>query len=106
RPDKLRRSFDRHFGFCSALPAPSLQRPDLLEAPPAPAPPHDPTCAEAVDRGDQSRTINQLMAAVISSYVENLLDGACSWMSTYIDLHNGMLRSVSIDPRHVTPIVG
>jgi ThiF family len=106
RGDELRRSFDRHFGFCSALPAPSLQRPDLLESPPAAVAPRDLTCAEAVDTGDQSRTINQLMAAVVSSYVENLLEGACSWMATYLDMDNGTLRSVLIDPRHVAPIVG
>jgi hypothetical protein len=106
RPDELRRSFDRHFGICSALPAPSLQRPDLLEAPPAPAEPPDPTCAEAVAHGDQSRTINLLMAAVVASYVESLLEGACSWMATYLDMDNGTLRSVAIDPRHVAPIVG
>jgi PRTRC genetic system ThiF family protein len=106
RADELRRSFDRHFGFCTALPAPFLQRPELLESPPAPVTPPDPTCAEAVDRGDQSRTINQLMAAVIASYVENLLDGACRWMSTYLDMDNGTLRSVPIDPRHVAPVVG
>jgi PRTRC genetic system ThiF family protein len=106
RPDELRRSFDRDFGFCYALPAPSLQRPDLLDAPPERVELSDPTCAEAVDRGDQSRTINQLMAAVIASYVESLLDGSCSWMATYLDMDNGTLRSVPIDPRHVAPIVG
>jgi hypothetical protein len=106
RPDELRRSFDRHFGFCSALPAPSLQRPDLLESPPVAVAPPDPTCAEAVDGGDQSRTINQLMAAVVASYVESLLEGVCSWMATYLDMDNGTLRSTPIDPRHVAPIVG
>jgi hypothetical protein len=103
RPDELR---DPSIAICSALSAPSLQRPDSLEAPPAPAEPSGPTCAQGVDRGDQSRTINQLMAAVVASYVESLLEGACSWMATYLDLDNGTLRSTPIDPRHVAPIVG
>lgn len=58
RPHELRRCFDRDFGFCYALPAPSLQRPDLLDAPTAAVAVPDPTCAESIDRGDQSRTIN------------------------------------------------
>lgn len=106
RPEELRRSFDRDFGFCYALPAPSLQRPDLLDSPPARVAVCDPTCAEAIDHGDQSRTINQLMAAVITSYVESLLDGTCIWMATYLDMDNGTLRSVPIEPRHVAPVVG
>ena len=46
RPEGLRGAFMPQSGLCRALPAPSLQRPDLLEAPPAPQPRLD--CAEAV----------------------------------------------------------
>ena len=38
RAEHLRGAFDRERGTCRALPAPSLQRPDLLAAPPPPAP--------------------------------------------------------------------
>lgn len=55
RPEGLRGAFDQQAGRCRALPAPSLQRPDLLEAPPAPQPRRD--CAGAVAQGDQGPTI-------------------------------------------------
>jgi ThiF family len=51
RPEGLRRAFDASLGRCRALPAPSLQRPDLLDAPPAPQ--GVPDCAESVAHGDQ-----------------------------------------------------
>src|SRR5438309_1404504 len=60
RPDQLRGAFDPVAGVCRALPAPSLQRPDLLEAPPTRAPRDAVTCAVAVSVGEQSATINQV----------------------------------------------
>ena len=62
RAEHLRGAFDRERGVCLALPAPSLQRPDLLDAPPPPAP--RPDCAEAVADGAQGATINQVIAAL------------------------------------------
>ena len=56
RPDGLRGGFVPDRGLCRALPAPSLQRPDLLEAPPEPRP--RPDCAEAIADGAQGPTIN------------------------------------------------
>ena len=73
RPEALRGAFLPEIGLCRALPAPSLQRPDLLDAPPEPQP--APDCAEAVASGDQGPTINQVVAAIAASYVEKLLAG-------------------------------
>jgi PRTRC genetic system ThiF family protein len=106
RPQHLRRAFDPPSGTCHGLPAPSLQRPELLQAPPAAAFHPAPNCAESVADGDQDRTINQVMAAVLASYVERLLDGNCCWMATYIDLDNGSLQSVPAEPGRVASIVG
>jgi PRTRC genetic system ThiF family protein len=96
RRQGLRGAFLADAGLCRALPAPSLQRPDLLDAPP-PAEPR-PDCAEAVARGDQSPTINQAMAALAASYVDKLLAGACGWMASYLDLDDGVLRCVPAEP--------
>lgn len=104
RPEGLRRAFDRSQGRCRALPAPGLQRPDLLDAPPAPEPPQD--CAEAAAAGDQGPTINQLMAALAASYVEKLLAGTCAWMASYLDMDDGTLRCVPADPKAVAAIAG
>jgi PRTRC genetic system ThiF family protein len=100
----LRHAFNPQLGICRALPAPSLQRPDLLETPPMPHP--TPDCAEAIAQGDQGPTINQIVAAVAASYVEKLLADTCSWMASYFDLDDGMLRCVPAEPKHVAEIAG
>lgn len=104
RPDELRGSFLPSHGLCHALPAPSLQRPDLLDAPPQPRP--LPDCAEAVADGTQGPTINQAIAAIAASYVEKLLDGTLGWMASYLDLDDGTLRCVPADPKIVANLVG
>jgi PRTRC genetic system ThiF family protein len=104
RPDALRRAFVPADGRCRALPAPSLQRPDLLDAPPEPRP--QPDCAEAIADDLQGPTINQVVAAIAASYVEKLLAGTCSWMGTYFDLDDGTLRCLPADPKLVAGITG
>ncbi|MGD9892996.1 MAG: ThiF family adenylyltransferase [Dehalococcoidia bacterium] len=102
RPEALRGAFVASDELCRALPAPSLQRPDLLDAPPEPRP--LPDCAEAVASGDQGPTVNQVVAALAASYVEKLLAGTCRWMASYFDLYDGMLRCVPAEPKTVAAI--
>ncbi len=104
RPEELRGAFASQAGICRALPAPSIQRPDLLDAPPAPQTQVD--CAQAVAQGDQGPTINQVVAAIAGSFVEKLLAGTCMWMASYFDLEDGTLRCVAADPKTVAGIVG
>ena len=104
RPEMLRGAFVPQQGICHAVPAPSLQRSDLLDAPPAPQPALD--CAAAVAHNIQGPTINQVVAAVAASFVEKLLDGSCAWMAAYFDLDDGTLRCVPAEPRTVAGIVG
>ena len=104
RPDALRRAFGASGELCRALPPPSLQRPDLLDAPPEPRP--MPDCAEAVASGDQGPTINQVVAALAASYVEKLLSRSCGWMASYFDLDDGTLRCVPAEPKTVAAIAG
>ena len=61
-------------------------------------------CAEAVARGDQGPTINQVVAAIAASFVEKLLTGTCAWMASYFDLDDGALRCVAADPKIVAGI--
>ena len=91
-------------GRCRALPAPSLQRPDLLSAAPKPRPQRD--CAESVADGLQGPTINQVVASVAMSFVEKLLIGTCTWMAAYFDLDDGTLRCLPADPKLVAQIAG
>lgn len=109
RPEGLRDAFvpdGAGGGRCRALPAPSLQRPDLLEAPPQPEIRPRLDCAEAVAQGDQGPTVNQYIAALAASYVERLLAGRCRWMRTVFDLDNGLHTYVPADPKVVADLVG
>jgi hypothetical protein len=105
RPEALRGAFVVGEGRCVALPAPGLQRPDLLTSPPAPRPPQA-DCAEAVARAEQGATINQVVAALAASVVERLLAGTCAWMGVYFDLDAGTLRGVPADPTTVAAMAG
>jgi PRTRC genetic system ThiF family protein len=104
RSEALRRAFSPADGKCRALPAPSLQRPDLLESPPVARP--EPDCAEAVAAAEQGATINQIVAAIAASFVEKLLVGTCGWMASYFDLDDGTLRCLAANPRLVATIAG
>jgi PRTRC genetic system ThiF family protein len=99
----LHGSFQLETDTCFALPAPSLQRPDLMVAPPQPR--EDPNCAVAVERAEQSATINQTMAALAAAYVERLLNGTCSWMATYLDMELGSVQTVSAEPERVASLI-
>ncbi len=102
RPEALRRAFAPAQQICWALPAPSLQRPDLLQSPPEPRP--EPDCAEAIIAAAQGPTINQVVASIAASYVEKLLAGTCTWMASYFDLDDGTLRCLSADPKRAADI--
>ncbi len=98
----LLRCFLEEVQGCYALPLPSWQQPSLLIA--MPPPPMD--CAEAVEAGDQSPTINQVMATLVLEIVRRLLAGTLSWMGVYIDLEIGTLRPVLIEPKTVARMTG
>ncbi len=83
-------------GICSLLPAPSLQRPDILTAPPSVSP--DVDCAAAMDLEDQDPTINQTMASLVVSTVYRLMKGKCTVMSLYLDMAQG-----TVSPNYATP---
>ncbi|MCL5107429.1 MAG: ThiF family adenylyltransferase [Chloroflexi bacterium] len=104
QPEQLRGAFLPQLGICRALPAPSLQRSDLLEAPPRLEP--RPDCAEAVAAADQGPTINQTVAAVAVTYAEKLMASTCSWMATYLDLDDGLLHCVAAEPKTVASLLG
>ena len=97
-PAGLRGACNRASGRCRALPAPSLRRPELLEAPPEPEPGPRLDCAAAVALGDQSPTINGLMADWLAIYVRRLLDGTLAWSETLIDAEAGTTHSLPVDP--------
>lgn len=108
-PDALRGAFDAATRTCRALPAPHLQRPDLLDAPDEgagsrPTPPLD--CAEAIVASDQSPAINAAVAALAANWIHKFLEGRLRWMAAYFDLDDGTLQSIDAEPGRVARIAG
>ena len=81
---------------CYLLPAPTLQRPDLLTA--VPDTPPDVDCAAALDLTDQDPTINQMMASLVLMVVRRMVAGTCSFMGLYLDMEQG-----TVSPTYATP---
>ena len=81
---------------CHLLPAPTLQRPDLLTA--VSTRPPDVDCAAALDLTDQDPTINQMMAALVLQVVRRMVAGTCPFMGLYLDMDLG-----TVTPRYATP---
>lgn len=102
--DQLRGAFIEDQALCTALPLPSIQSPDLL----APVPEVVPTldCAEAVEAGGQSPTINQAMAMLTVEFVSRLLSGTLPWMGAYLDMEVGTMRTILAEPKAVMRITG
>ena len=95
---------DRDFGdeqafveeTCYLLPAPTLQRPDLLTA--VSTTPPDVDCAAALDLTDQDPTINQMMASLVLQVVRRMAAGTCPFMGLYLDMEQG-----TVTPTYATP---
>lgn len=91
--------------LCYALPLPTVQRPDLLTAVPEQAS-VDVDCAEAIELGEQSAVINQVMAALILEFVRKFLTRQLHWMQAYIDMDIGQITPTEIEPKRVARMVG
>lgn len=89
-------------GFCSGLPAPGLQCPELLEddpLTPGPSPQGERgvSCAELALADVQSLMVNQAVAGWMASYVSRLLlSHDLDVYATYFDLVSGSARSMGI----------
>jgi PRTRC genetic system ThiF family protein len=81
--------------YCSALPAPSIQSPDLLKPPLDDL--GDLSCADLVAQDTQSLLINQAMAGHLATYTMRLLISRdLDRYATYVDLETGTTRSLFI----------
>ena len=103
---------DRDFGdehafvdqTCYLLPAPTVQRPDLLTAVSTTLP--DVDCAAALDLTDQDPTINQMMASLVLQVVRRMVAGACPFMGLYLDMEQGTVTPTYATPKAVERVVG
>jgi hypothetical protein len=106
RSSDLRGAFDPETRTCHALPAPSLQAPELLEAPAAPLPVPEEDCAEAQIVGGQEPFVNRAIAALGLSMVARLCQRRLTWRAAFFDLDVGTLRYTHADPRDIANLVG
>jgi PRTRC genetic system ThiF family protein len=99
-------------GFCVNLPAPDLQHPDLLEAQTEQVPRQakEPTvsCAEMLLMGDQSPSINGMVANVAATYLWRLFADpqGLTMFATYCNLNVLGTHSRFITPDAVAQAIG
>ena len=91
-------------GKCHKLPAPALQRPDILTA--VDDTPPDVDCAAALDLVDQDPTINQTMAMLVAQVVRRMAANNCPWMGLYLDLQQGTMVPRYATPENVAQLTG
>lgn len=101
RADQLARSFALP-KKCSALPAPSLQHPDLLRPRPEETGDGGLSCEEILARNAQSLTVNQMTASIAADYLTGLLLGQdLKCFASYFDLGSKSTRSRPITPEAI-----
>jgi PRTRC genetic system ThiF family protein len=98
--------------FCVNLPAPDLQHPDLLEAQGEQTPPQvrqqTVSCAEMLVIGDQSPSINAMVANIAATYLWRLFADpkGLTMFATYCNLNVLSTRSLFITPDAVAQALG
>jgi hypothetical protein len=106
RADGMRGVFDPEGRICRALPAPSVQAAELVEAPAAPLPAVlDQDCAEAQIASDQEPFVNRAIAALGLTMVARLCQRRLTWRSTFFDLEAGTLHYVHADPHDIANLL-
>jgi hypothetical protein len=99
-------------GFCVNLPAPDLQHPDLLETHPEHTPPQAKeqtvSCAEMLLMGEQSPSINAMVANIAATYLWRLFADpkGLTMFATYCNLNVLSTRSRFIIPETIAHTIG
>jgi len=90
-------------GYCSWLPSPALQRPELLvDEPTGPVSAANLSCADLALLDSQSLSINQRIAAEAGDFlIRMLITKDLQRMAAYIDLAAGSARSVYITEENI-----
>ena len=98
-------------GFCVNLPAPDLQHPELLEAQAEQTSQQISdaklSCAEMLLTGDQSPSINAMVANIAATYLWRLFTDAkgLTTFATYCNLNALSVRSRYITPDHLAQVM-
>ena len=98
-------------GFCVNLPAPDLQHPDLLQVQPEEIAiqrtQDDISCAERLLTGDQSPSINAMVANIAATYLWRLFADpkGLTTFATYCNLNVLSTRSRFITPDNIAQVM-
>jgi PRTRC genetic system ThiF family protein len=90
--------------ICRALPSPVLIDPKLGE--PEAEPAVAASCAAIAQASSQSRSINQVMAAIAATYLFRLFHGTLEYFATYVNAVTGEMRSTPITVDNVAQACG
>jgi len=103
RSEFLCESFRPAENKVTRLPSPALQQPSLIQLQGGG---RRRNCAEDVANNEQSQVINQAMATLLLEFVRRMFHNQLSWMSAYIDLDAGSLRTVEATPQVFALMLG
>ena len=106
RADQLRGAFHVENRTCAALPARSVQAPELLESATASLQAADPDCAEAQLVGDQEPFVNRVIASLGLALVTRFCQRRLTWRAMFFDLDAGTLQYTHADPGEVARLIG
>jgi len=87
--------------FCSALPSPALQHPELLKPLPEELQSARMSCAEIAAANRQALTVNKQVAAHAAAMLSQFLAGELRYFALYFDQASGTARSKYITPENV-----
>jgi PRTRC genetic system ThiF family protein len=104
-PRDLEGAFTPSCKFCSALPAPAIVAPDLLQPRPEELAASKLSCAEIALANTQSLAVNQMVASVATDYLLRITHGGLRRFATYFDLGAGSMRSRYISVEEVATCV-
>jgi PRTRC genetic system ThiF family protein len=91
---------------CKALPSPALQAPELLKKKPEELTDTNLSCAELMERNEQSLMVNKQAACVAARYAFRLTTGrALKYFATYFDQETGAEQSRYVTPEAVARVV-
>lgn len=89
-------------GYCTRLPLPSEQHPELLVVQPEESDDSGLSCADLALKGAQGLAVNQQVAAIAGdTLLQMLVYGSLTRFQTYFDQASGTMRSTPITPKTV-----
>lgn len=91
--------------FCTALPSPTLQHPELLKPLPEEVKGKRLSCAQIAAVNYQALTVNKQVAAHAATMLLQFITGELRYFALYFDQASGTARSRYITPENIQAVV-